>query len=240
MSARRASARRRRRGFTLVELLVAVGVLAMVSALIYGAFAGLKSSREGLLRVGDRYREGRLAMARIVRDLQSAYVSLHLPIDQSLSVWRTAFMGAPGSPADRLDFNSFSHQRLDKDSHESDQVELSYFGSPDPEDTAVTDLARRMNPFLDIEPERGGRVEVLATDIDLFDLEYLDPLSGEWLESWDTTQAIGQPNRLPLQVRVILVLNEGARAGAGRGRGTLRFASKVTLQMLQPLSFATQ
>jgi general secretion pathway protein J len=237
--ARTARRRRHAAGFTLIELLVAIGILAMIATLVYGAFAGLKSSRDGLMRVGDRYREGRLAMTRVVRDLKSAYLSLHAPIDQSLAVWRTAFSGTRGNPADRVDFNSFSYQRRDKDSHESDECELSYFGSTNPDQPDIIDLARRVTPRLDLEPERGGRVEVLATDIDLFNLEYLDPLSGEWLENWDTTQAIGQANRLPLQVRVILVLNEGARSESSRGRNTVRFATKVTIPIQNPLTFAT-
>jgi general secretion pathway protein J len=178
-------------------------------------------------------------MARITRDLKSAYLSLHAPIDQSLAVWQTAFVGERGNPADRMDFNAFSYQRRDKDSHDSDQCEISYFGSTDPDAPDIIDLARRVSPRLDLEPRRGGRVEVLATDIDLFNLEYLDPISGEWLENWDTTQAIGQANRMPLQVRVILVLNEGSRSSSDRGRGTVRFATKVTLPIRNPLSFAT-
>jgi len=75
-----------RRGFTLVELLVAIAVLAMVSMLIYGAFAGMRRSKEGVERINDRYREGRLAMARIARELQSAYLSAHVPINEQLTV----------------------------------------------------------------------------------------------------------------------------------------------------------
>jgi hypothetical protein len=40
-------------------------------------------------------------------------------------------------------------------------------------------------------------------------------------------------------VRVILVLNGGARSGADRSRGTIRLVTKVGLNMLQPLTFAT-
>ena len=236
----RTGRRRQRAGFTMVELLIAIGVLAMVSMLIYGAFAGMKASKDGLQRMSDRYREGRLAMARISRELQSAYISGHTPIDESIQVQETAFIGSPGTPADRVDFNSFSNRRLDRHAHVSDQAEISYFGSADPDQNGVTDLARRVSTELDLEPDRGGTVQVLATDIDLFDLEYLDPLTGMWAEEWDTTQEIGQPGRLPLQVRVILVLNGGARSGSGRARDTLRFVSKVPIHILRPLTFATQ
>jgi general secretion pathway protein J len=227
------------RGFTLVELLVAIVVLSLISVLIYNAFASMKRSREGIERVDDRYREGRLAMTRMTRELQSAYISLHAPLNASLLIQRTSFVGSTGTPADRLDFNSFSNRRMDKNSHISDQCELSYFGSPNPELSGVTDLARRISTSLDMEPKKGGRVEVLATDIDLFDLQYLDPLSGNWVDTWDTTQTVtGQPSRLPVQVRIVLVLNGGSRQGYERGQGTIRLVTKISLPIDNGLNFA--
>lgn len=231
--------RRYRRGFTLLELLVAISILAMVSILIYSAFAAMRRSRDGLARIQDRYREGRLAMEYIRRDLSAAYLSMHLPIDQRLLVQKTLFVGKRGTPTDRVDFNSFSNVRRDRDAHESDQAEISYFGSPNPTDGSVVDLARRSTSRLDLDPQHGGRVEVLATDIDLFQLEYLDPTTGMWAETWDSTQVTGQPNRLPFQVRVTLVLNAGKRASSDGGRGRIRLMTTVNLSIQQPLNFAT-
>jgi general secretion pathway protein J len=228
------------RGFTLLELFIAIGILASITLLIYGAFAGMKQTRDGLQRVSDRYREGRIAMSRISQELQSAYLSSHLPINAQLAVVQTAFIGTRGTPADRVDFNTFAHRRLDRDAHESDQAEISYFAATDPKREGVTDLVRRVSPKLDLDPQKGGRVEVLATDIDLFDLEYLDALTGQWLETWDTRQATGQLGRVPLQIRILLVLNGGQRGNAGRGRETIRLISKVALPIQKPLTFATQ
>jgi len=97
-----------------------------------------------------------------------------------------------------------------------------------------------MSSNIDLEPERGGRVEVLATDIDLFDLEYLDPMTGQWSETWDSTSSIGQQNRMPMQVRVILVLNGGRRSAIDRGQRPIKLVTKVDLPMLRPLTFAYQ
>jgi len=235
----RARIAQRARGFTLVELLVAIVILASISLLIYNAFASMKRSREGVERVQDRYREGRLAMTRMARELQSAYISLHAPILTSLQTQKTAFIGTTGTPADRLDFDSFSNRRIDRNSHVSDQCELSYFGSANPELSGVTDLVRRVSTTLDLDPKKGGRVEVLATDIDLFKLQYLDPMTNAWVDTWDTTQsATGQPARLPVQVKIVLVLNGGNRQGEGRGQGTIRLVTKVDLPIENALNFA--
>ncbi len=230
--------RRSERGLTLVELLVAMSVLALLSVLIYSSIDGMRRSREGVQRITDRYREGRIAMNRMTRELQSAYLSEHLPLSPALQATRTAFIADPGSPTDRLDFNSLAYQRLDRDSKESDQMEVSYFGSRDPNRRGVVDLVRRVSPLLDDKPEQGGRVEVLATDIDLFDLKYLDPMTGMWRDEWDSTSAMREAGRLPLQVHITLVLNEGMRAGSTRSRGTIRLTAKVPLHISGPLNFA--
>ncbi len=232
--------RRRVAGFTLIELLIAISILAMLSILIYGAFAGMRRTKQGLERIGDRDREGRNAMARIVRDLSAAYISAHLPPDQSLAVQKTAFVGSSGTPADRIDFNTFANIRRDRNSHVSDQAEISYYGDDDPEQPDKTDLVRRISEYPDLEPKKGGRIEVLATDIDLFEVEYLDPQTGSWTETWDTTQAAGQANRMPLQVRVTLVLRNGRRDDADQGRGNLRFATQIAIPIQNQLTFAIQ
>jgi general secretion pathway protein J len=243
MQRRRDTRRRDRasaRGFTLIELLIAIAVLAMISGLLYGAFDGLQRTRDGVTRLADRHHQGRAALQRIAYELGGAYLSAHAPPDLNLVAVRTAFIGTRDTPAGRLDFNTFSNRRYDKDAKESDQAEISYFGSPNPNGSGEIDLARRISPQLDLEPEHGGRVEVLATDIELFDLSFLDAQTGQWVEKWDSTQALGQHNKLPLQVRVLLVLNGGARANAERSRQPLRFVTKVALALRDPLTFAVE
>src|SRR6185295_4914578 len=153
----------RRRGFTLLELIVAVTVLAFVTLLLYGAFSGMKHTRDGLTRVQDRYREGRTALARLVRDLQGAYISQHLPINQQITVLKTAFMAHRGTPASRVDFNSFTNIRRDRNSHVSDQLELSYFAEDSIDTPGTYDLLRRSSQYPDLKADKGGRIDVVCT-----------------------------------------------------------------------------
>ncbi len=227
-----------RRGMTLIEVLVAIVVLTLISVVIFGAFSSLRETQRSLAAITSRTHEARQAMARVVRELESAYVSKNVPTEPTAElVTQSAFVGKRGTPADTLHFTSFSHRRLERDAHESDQAELSYFGAPSPEDRSLTDLVRRRDPLIDLEPERGGRAEVLAHDIDLFQLEYLDPLTGDWKDTWDTTQAAGEFERLPLQVRVTLVLNGAARSGRGRAPQPIRLVTVVDLPIHSPLQY---
>ncbi|MET0592645.1 MAG: type II secretion system protein GspJ [Polyangiaceae bacterium] len=220
------------RGLTLIEVMVAVAILAMVSVLIYGAFDGLGRGKKNLGRVNDRYHQGRAALSRISRELSSAFLSAHQPLTEQQFRRLTIFKGTSSSPADRIDFTSFSHQRLERDAHESDQNELSYFPSPDPKVSGKLDLARREQPIIDLEPKKGGQVEVLAEDIDHFDVRYLDAQSGLWTESWDSSQATGQPNRLPFQIKVTLALKGGLE------NKPIVFTTKVAMPMQAALNFA--
>lgn len=222
----------KRRGLTLLEVLVAITILAMISIIIYGAFDGLARSKNGLGKINDRFHSGRSAMRRLADEISSAYLSLHQPFIPALVVRNTIFLAKDTSPADRLDMTTFSHRRVIANSRESDQNELSYFGSPDPLVSGKIDLARREQAVIDIDPTKGGVVYVLADDIDLFDLKFLDPTTGIWLDQWDSSSATGQLNRLPLMVSITLVLKGGP---SGK---PVKLEEKVPLQMIQPLTFA--
>jgi general secretion pathway protein J len=165
---------------TMIEVMVAVAVLAMVAVLIHGVIDSLARGKKGEGMRAERVHEGREGMQRIVRDLSSAYLSLHMPTNQALITSKTAFVGRNSSPFDRIDFAAFAHKRTDRDAHESDQAEVGYYASPDPDVPDKMDLVRREQTPLDIDPLKGGIADVVAEDIEEFDLKYLDPLSGQW------------------------------------------------------------
>lgn len=220
------------RGLTLLEILVSISILALIATLIYGAFDGMSRARTSIFKGEERYHQGRGAIARMSRELESAFLSLHQPAIVSQAVRLTAFVGTNQGSQDRVDFNSFTHRRLGANLHESDQNELSYFLSRDPDRSDKYDLVRREAKDLDITPAHGGVVNILAEDVESFDLKYLDPVTSTWIETWDSSQLSGQFNRLPLQVMIRLVIK-------GRdGAAPIKLETKVPIAMQVPLTFA--
>lgn len=223
--------RSRSRGLTLVEVLVALGVLAMIGVLLYGAFDSLSHGKKAESVRGDRARQGRQAILRMTREIQTAFLSLHNPGNVALQTRVVAFVGQNSQPFDRLDFQGFAHRRIEANSHESDQAEVGYFASPDPDVEGKTDLVRREQTPADMDAKKGGIVNVLCEDIEAFDVRYLDAQTQQWLETWDTTQALGQQNRLPLEVRITLTLKH-VPAGVDA-----TYTTKFMMPMQTPLTF---
>lgn len=193
---------------TLIEVMMAVAILGMVATLIWSGFSQTARNKKRVEEEADKYQVLRVTLERMSRELASAYVSAQLNADPSLQAVRTAFVGIDRGNGDRIDFTSFSHQRLYRNAHESDQNEISYFVTRDPNDSRNKVLARREQHRIDDDPQSGGRVEVVAEHVDDFQLEYLDGLTGEWTKTWDTTQGAMQPNRLPVQVKVFLTIED--------------------------------
>jgi general secretion pathway protein J len=220
-----------RRGMTLLEVLVSLAILAMISLLIYGAFDSMSRGRKGEGERSERARQGREALLRMTRELSESFLSLHNPPVLSLLTRTTVFVGQNSTPFDRVDFTAFAHRRMTRDAKESDQCEVGYFASDDPEVSGKTDLARREQTPIDLDPLRGGVVNVLAENIEAFDIRYLDPLTGTWGDTWDTTQTYGQFNRLPLELKISLTMK------GLPGNDATTFTTKVMQPMLKPLQF---
>ncbi len=219
------------RGMTLLEVMVSVAILAMMSILIYGAFDSMARGKKGEAMRSERAREGREALLRVTRDLSSAFLSMHTNPNPALATRVTAFMGQSGGTYDRVDFAAFAHRRVDRDARESDQCEVGFFVVRDPDVSGKMDLVRREQTPIDMYPQRGGVVNVLAENVEEFDLKYLDPMTQQWVDTWDTTQVTGQPGRFPLEIKIKLVLK------GVPGAPSTTYLTKMTMPTLQPLSF---
>ena len=108
---------------------------------------------------------------------------------------------------------------------------MGYSVVADPDVSDKMDLIRREQIPIDQDPKRGGVVNVLVENIELFSLKYLDAATGIWSDTWDTTLVNAQYNRLPLEIKIAITLK-------GRpGLESTTFTTKIMMPMLTPLSF---
>ncbi len=226
------------RGMTLVEIMLTIGLIAMVSVLIYGTFQTLGRGRQMEQRRAERTREGRQALDRITREMQSAYISMHQPANVALVVRNTGFVSAMSGDFARVDFTSFAHRRLLRDAKESDQAEVSYFTAHDDRPQSrdrsrgeKLDLVRREQTPIDTDFRKGGIVQVLAEGVKEFRVKFFEPSTGQWIDRWDSTQTNMQFGRIPIEVRVTLVLMAEPPAAE------IRLTTKFMLPLVAPLGF---
>jgi prepilin-type N-terminal cleavage/methylation domain-containing protein len=192
---------RKRAGFTLLEIIVALGLLTLIAGLTFGTIGGALHARDLLEQDDEVNQSARVAMSRLREDLSLAYLTANTG---AINTYQTLFVAQDGDP-DRLWFAALSHHRLYRGAREGDQTEITYWTEPDPHTSNALVLLRREAPRIDNAPERDGVIEPLAYKVKAFDVRFLDPTTSEWRKEWDTTGA-DTPNRLPRAAEVTLTL----------------------------------
>ena len=178
-------------------------------------------------------------MQRIVRDLSCSYMSMHCRRD-SRAPDRRAPRSSAGrrAPYDRVDFTAFAHLRTEKDCarvRSGRRSDTSSARDPDVDDKM--DLVRHASET-PIDYELLGKASSTWSPRTSrsFHLRYLDPMTSQWVTTWDSMQSDGSsrtgaragPSR-PRSRRA-----QGRRRQRGRRTAT---TSKIFLPIQQPLSF---
>ncbi len=211
-------------GFTLLEIMVATMILAIVLMSTYGVVASALKAKTHAEERAELYASGREAVLRIADDIEGA-----LPPTAGPGV---AFVGLDVServPTDAVQFtvnirrtNSFSQSR-------GGRAIVSY--SLDPmQNSAGLFALRRQEEMLNQAPtdeeaaidpqgaaEAATQPQVMAAyvmdRVAGLSLRYLDPMGGDFVDAWDTTQEpkVGQPPiGLPAAVQVTVFLADEA------------------------------
>ena len=194
-----------RRGFTLIEVMIAASILAVMGAMVFGSFQRAYRQKEEVQAEDERVGQARTALDRIAADLSVAFLSEHY--DHKRFPQRpTLFKGEDHSHEDILLFTALSGERFEPDAKASDQHAVRYALDRDREAGGrFQSLYRRTHPLIDEELERRGYKQVLCENVKSFELQYWDTTKHEWVDEWDTTR----PERsgvLPERVRIELVV----------------------------------
>ncbi|MCX6112488.1 MAG: hypothetical protein NTY22_04280, partial [Proteobacteria bacterium] len=108
---------------------------------------------------------------------------------------------------DKLFFTSSSHQRIYKDTNETDTCKISYYLESDPDNPGVYNLIKRESTFIDDKIEESGAKYIIASDIESMSFKYFSPTGtttdGTWSDTWDSTEG-DHLNTFPLAVEITI------------------------------------
>lgn len=203
------------RGFTLIEMLVAIAIFGIMSAIGYRALDGALASRD---RVSDEYRRWRdiaRAIAQIERDVESIEAR---PVREASGGEAAPLIGVARAVRGDLPLMAFT-RRGDVDAD-------GRAGVPRRAGYRVTDgtLERLSWPALDQAPRSTPSVAPLLEGVRQFNVRYRDS-AGRWWPAWppqgvavavaDAPRGEGRPaaaaSALPVAVDIVIELAPGQR-----------------------------
>jgi general secretion pathway protein J len=175
------------KGFTLIEILIAVTITAILLVTIYGVFTSVSSARNRIETEGEGYHQARVIFDRIGREIRGAY---YLRGNKN-----TVFKG--GIDEERNPFLFLSTSATTPQAERQGGIALvRYRLRQDAEAEGQKVLTRSEAPL--VEEDQAPREYRLATGIEALQLRFSD--GDTWQESWDSDSL----NAAPVMVEVAL------------------------------------
>jgi prepilin-type N-terminal cleavage/methylation domain-containing protein len=208
------------RGFTLIEMMLAVAILGMVMVMLSESFHAVAA--------GKTHAEARLASNREARALLAEMANeLHGAIQTPLIASRVLLVGQGrtrnGVPLDNLAISTIDVGHHGRIAGFGAEEEIIYTGQPNPQHRGWYMLTREEHSAL-LGDSAGIKLAppvVLATNVLGFHLRYFNGTI--WVETWDS-HSLPPGQQLPQAVSIDLEL-------AGPGGGPMELSTQVSVPM---------
>ena len=181
-------------GFTLLEILMTLAILAVLATLVYSSFDASVRAMEQVDREVEPYRQVRTILSRMSEEISMAYWTDRNTRPDPVFVGRDGVM--EGQPWDSLRFTSLSHFRYLEDEAASDLTLLEYELAASPEGQTV--LLHRSSPNLYRFLEDSDERFILGEGISGLNLRYFD--GREWVNLWEAADRKGLPEGVEIEV----------------------------------------
>lgn len=212
-------------GFTLVEVLI---VLILLFFLAFSTFTSIRATfrnKEDIDKRTEYLQEGRAVLAILTRDIRLAY--LVRPVDFGWFPIKKMPDGSGDAPpavtppvvtifqgkSNEIFFSARSHLRTLEDSAENESHFVTYqLGSGD---SLIRAESKRAVSVKDRESPDQFSKQVLLEGIKTFKLEYFNPLTEKWEDSWDSEKGDMEgalPETVRLELEYLPKLPETARS----------------------------
>ena len=217
MTSRRTSTHRAPRGFTLIEMMLAIGVLALILVMLASSFSTIAHSKvhaEGRLIVD---REGRALLWQLTKELRNAVQTPYTA--SNVALFGNGRMGN-GSPIDTITMSTFSGGHRRAITALIPETIVTYNLTPNPDQQGWYMLQRSQQSGL-LTNTVAQQTTVLADNILSLHFRYFD--GQKWDESWDSS-SMPRGTQLPIAVAIQIQM-------AAPGGRVMDFATQVTVPM---------
>lgn len=229
----------RRAGFTLLEVVIAVSLLALMLTFVYESLSNTLRTREAITEELEAPKIETAILDELMRDLRFIYYRPGLlPADAGF--WGRS-RTVNGSDGDRMDFLTCrdSRRALLEDTNQtlmnSPLVEVGWACRPSDTYDRMLELWRREDYFVDDDPTDGGMFDLVYDKLRSFDLRYYKPgeerdESDNGLEEWDTKTT----HRLPYAIVLNMKYDVAPPPPGDRGRQPPPAKSVRRIILLKP------
>ena len=212
------------RGFTLLEILIAIAILALVVSSLYGAYSGTLDTTEMVESIRDVDQVARLALMQMVNDFKSLYFQKAQGEDTESPYSFGGVMEAEGeggaivafATTSRLDFDmTFPSQRINR---------VSYIMEKQPDNEKLYRLVRKELPFADLPGEREEVSVEIADGVESLSLTYFNG-EGQQFSQWDSKAEGLLPRLVYIRLKMagdksrLFATSVAIRAQEGEGSG---------------------
>jgi general secretion pathway protein J len=195
-------------GFTLLEILIAMFIFAVVLSTIYTAYTGTFRNIEETESEAEVYEMARVALDRMVEDIGSAYMSKKIEdseADEEI-FHPTRFVGQADEiddrRADTLRFVSKAHLTFTENETDAGTAEIVYYTREHSEESGSLVLYRSDTPNFELREGEGMTGWILCNGLHSVHFTYYDK-KGDAYDSWDSTGELFR-DKLPSAITITL------------------------------------
>jgi len=190
-------------GFTLVELLLALFLFALIATVIFAAFAAVASGVEKGRQSIELYRVGRVALLHMAQEISAA---MPPRTENARGFQGKKNSGGSETGQDRIDFLTIPYRRYSDQGPSYEICHVAYYVTDNLQGKTALFREEDCSGEQDERRERATRLELTDLAVGL-DITYYDADKDH--EEWPPTR--GDQNLLPCRVRLALTLRDTQR-----------------------------
>lgn len=191
-----------KRGFTLLEVVVAITVLSFIMGIVYKTFATVAdSNKRGIVLLESDIKVRNLAQF-LTKDLSSIFID-YINSNSGTGISYGLVGSSLEEEGNKLNFTALSTESGSfSDAFIS---EVGYFLQR--QEGEGFRLMKRIDKTPDDKIEEGGQIFEIIEGLKSLSFEFLDD-NGNWISEWDSFKSNFTTNKLPKSIKIIIAFSE--------------------------------